>query len=113
MVTRSNFSCFPQYFQYIFNFKSPITYVFVNCGCANYFFRNSANLICRGTDISKYFRESLGIRDNESRLYELGHSISYKTTCAPSEGSDQPPHLRSLSRAFAGHLVGSRGFKGG
>ena len=30
---------------------------------------NSANLICRGTDISKYFRESLGIRDNESRLY--------------------------------------------
>ena len=33
------------------------------------FFLNSATLICRGTDISKYFRESLGIRDNESRLY--------------------------------------------
>ena len=33
------------------------------------FLLNSANLICRGTDISKYFRESLGIRDNESRLY--------------------------------------------
>ena len=32
------------------------------------FFLNSANLICRGTDISKYFRQSLGIRDNESRL---------------------------------------------
>ena len=28
-------------------------------------------MICRGTDISKYFRESLGIRDNESRLYWL------------------------------------------
>ena len=26
---------------------------------------NSANLICRSTDISKYFRESLGIRDND------------------------------------------------
>ena len=26
-------------------------------------------LICRGTDISKCFRESLGIRDNEVRLY--------------------------------------------
>ena len=26
-------------------------------------------LICRGTDISKCFSESLGIRDNESRLY--------------------------------------------
>ena len=33
------------------------------------FFPHSANLICRTTDISKYFRESLGIRDNESRLY--------------------------------------------
>ena len=33
------------------------------------FFLNSANLICRSTDISNYFRESLGIPDNESRLY--------------------------------------------
>ena len=33
------------------------------------FFLNSANLICRDTDISKYFREFLGLRDNESRLY--------------------------------------------
>ena len=33
------------------------------------FFLNSSNLICRDTDISKYFRESLGFRDNESRLY--------------------------------------------
>ena len=32
-------------------------------------FLNSANLICRGTDISKHSRESLGLRDNESRLY--------------------------------------------
>ena len=37
------------------------------------FFLNSANLICRTTDISKYFRESLGIRDNESRLYLNRH----------------------------------------
>ena len=33
------------------------------------FFLNFANLICRDTDISKYFRESLGLLDNESRLY--------------------------------------------
>ena len=32
-------------------------------------FLNSANLICRGTDISKYSRESLGLRDNKSQLY--------------------------------------------
>ena len=31
-------------------------------------FLTSANLIFRGTDISKCFSESLGIRDNESRL---------------------------------------------
>ena len=34
-----------------------------------FFFLKSANLIRRDTDISKYFRESLGLRDNENRLY--------------------------------------------
>ena len=69
LLLRSNFSSFPQYFQYISNFKNPITHIFVKCGCLNYFFLISENLICRGTDISKCFRGSLGIRDNESRLY--------------------------------------------
>ena len=32
-------------------------------------FLTLTTLICRGTDISKCFIESLGIRDNESRLY--------------------------------------------
>ena len=32
-------------------------------------FLNSAHLICRSTDISKCFRGSLRLRDNESRLY--------------------------------------------
>ena len=76
LLLRSNFSSFPQYFQYISNFKSPITYIdFLNMVVRfifyYFFFLNSANLICRGTDISKYFRGSLGIRDNESRLYVL------------------------------------------
>ena len=30
---------------------------------------NSANLICRSTDIYRSISEFLGIRDNESRLY--------------------------------------------
>ena len=34
-----------------------------------FFFLNSGNLICRNTGISMYFRESLEIRGNESRLY--------------------------------------------
>ena len=32
-------------------------------------FLTLSTLICRGADISKCFSESLGIRDNESRLY--------------------------------------------
>ena len=39
-------------------------------------FLNSANLICRSTDISKCFRGSLRLRDNESRpLIEYGDVI--------------------------------------
>ena len=60
---------FSQYFQYMSIFKSPVTHIFVKCGFSSHFFLNSPNLICRSTDISKYFWESLGIRDNESRLY--------------------------------------------
>ena len=61
-------------FHNIFNISltsSPTAciYKIVKCGCSNYFFLNSENLIYRGTDISKFFGESLGIRDNESRLY--------------------------------------------
>ena len=60
-----NFYSFPQYFQCISKFRIQITYLFVKCGCLIYFFLNSANR----TDIWKYFKESLGLRDNESRLY--------------------------------------------
>ena len=57
------------FFKYISNFRNQITYSFVKCGTSIYFFLNFANLIglCKG--ISKYFRESFGLRDNESRLY--------------------------------------------
>ena len=36
-------------------------------------FLTSATLIFRGTDISKCFRESRRVRDNESRLYNHKH----------------------------------------
>ena len=38
-------------------------------GCSFSIFLNSANLICRSTDISKCFRGSLRLRGNVSRLY--------------------------------------------
>ena len=41
-------------------------------GCLIGIFLSSAHLICRSTDISKYFRGSLRHRDNESRLYMTG-----------------------------------------
>ena len=38
-------------------------------GCLIGIFLKSAHLICRSTDISKCFKGSLRLRDNESRLY--------------------------------------------
>ena len=61
-------SSFPQYFQYISNFRGQITYSFLKCGCSIYFFLNSTNLVCRVTDISKHYRESLGLQENDNRL---------------------------------------------
>ena len=58
------------FYIYISNFRSQITYSFVKCGCSIYCSPHSLNSeYCQGTDISKCFSESLGIRDNESRLY--------------------------------------------
>ena len=54
---------------YIFNFTSQITYSFVKCVVQFIVFLTLSTLICRCTDISKCFSESLGIRDNESQLY--------------------------------------------
>ena len=47
-------------------------------------FLTLSTLICRGTDISKCFSESLGIRDNESRLYFEGMQSSNKDAFANS-----------------------------
>ena len=43
------------------------------CSFSIYFFLNCANLICRGMDISKYFKESIGLRDNESTKYAFSN----------------------------------------
>ena len=52
---------------YISNFRSQITHSFVVVQFI--IFLTLSTLICRGKDISKYFSESLGIRNNKSRLY--------------------------------------------
>ena len=43
--------------------------------------------------------------------FEAELSVSYNNTSAPSEDSDQPAHLRSLIKVFAGHFVGRQGSK--
>ena len=55
-------------FKYNSNFRSQIAYS-LNVVVQFIVFLTLSTLICRGTDISKCFSESLGIRDNESRLY--------------------------------------------
>ena len=65
-VGRSDFSSFPQYFQYIFNFRSQITYSFVKSDCSIYLFLNSAKYV--GIWLSRSISESPLDRDIESRL---------------------------------------------
>ena len=48
-------------------------------------FLTLSTLICRSTDISKCFSESLGIRDNESRLYYIILGIFYRFLSRNSE----------------------------
>ena len=91
MEKRGNFSSFPHYFMYIFLTSGVKLHIhLLNMVVQFIVFLTLSTLICRGTDISKSFSESLAIRDNESRLYLL--------TCAPNEGSKQPAHPRSLIR---------------
>ena len=37
-------------------------------------------------------------------IFEPRHQISNNVVCTASKASDQPAHMRSLIRAFAGHL---------
>ena len=70
----------------IFNFRSQITYSVVKCGCSIYFLLISANLICRGTDISKYLGQSLRLRDNKSRLKVKMSHIFFDKRITSSSG---------------------------
>ena len=63
---------------YISNKRSQITCSFVKFRCSIGIFLSSAHLIFRITDISKCFRGSLQLRDNESRLYR---SNPYMDNC--------------------------------
>ena len=78
IASKEQFRLFSTIFSVYLKLQESNYISFVKCGCSVYFFINSANLICRGTNISKYFRESLGLRDNKSRLYIKQYSCITK-----------------------------------
>ena len=70
MLLRSNFSSFPHCFIYIFLTSGVKLHIhLLNVVVQFIVFFTLSTLIFRSTDISKCFSESLGIRDNGSRLY--------------------------------------------
>ena len=70
MLFRSNFSSFPHYFIYIFLTSGVKLHIhLLNVVVQFIVFLTLSTLICRSTDISKCFSESLGIRDNGSQLF--------------------------------------------
>ena len=69
-LLRSKFSSFPRYFIYIFLTSGVKLHIhLLNVVVQFIILLTLSTLICRGTDISKCFSESLGIRDIEVRLY--------------------------------------------
>ena len=69
-IAPKNFSSFPHYFIYIFLTSGVELHIhLLNVVVQFIVFLTPSTLICRGTDISKCYSESLGIRDNDSRLY--------------------------------------------
>ena len=67
LLLRSNF---PHYFIYIFLISGVKLHIhLLNMVVQFIVFLTLSTLVCRSTDISKCFSESLGIRDNGSRLY--------------------------------------------
>ena len=71
MLLRSNFSSFPNYFyMYIFLTSGVKLHIHLLIVVVQFIvYITLSTLICRGTDISKCFSESFGIRDNDIRLY--------------------------------------------
>ena len=63
---------------YIFNFRRQINIHLLNVVVQFIVFLTLSSLICRGKNISKCLSESLGIRDNESRLCMISRIFRVK-----------------------------------
>ena len=98
---RSNFSSFPQYFQYISTLGVKLHIHSVKGGCSINCFPQ-----LRKSDMSKYgyrsFTKSLGIRDNESRLY---YYYSVNTWYWHVPVSHLTRHFRNCAVCIYWHVV--------
>ena len=80
LLLRSNFSFLSTMFSIYFYLQESIyisffnIFIFAMC-LFDLFFLKFANLICRGTDISKYLTASTGLLENESRLCSSTHIL--------------------------------------
>ena len=62
----------------------------------------SSLIFLLGAHVKKYIFSGCG-----TNIIEPAYDKSNKTTCEPSEDSDQPGHQPSLIRVFAVHSMGS------
>ena len=68
-------------------------------------FLTSATLIFRGTDTSMCFRESLGIRDNESRLNWKSRNVSLCDFDITRENGNDFQTLENMIRRMLRRLI--------
>ena len=69
----------------------------MKCGCSIYFFfLISANLICPGTDISKYFRESLDYEITSRLYFERGGRVYKLCTLTGADILVYNVHVRPI-----------------
>ena len=118
MWKRSNFSFFPHYFIYLFLTSRVKLHIdLLNVDVQFIVFLTLSTLICRGTDISKCFSESLGFRDNESRLYIEKETYSRASTVMMKRllhlvdfvSVLQEKQLLTIPVCFPSHLALSKG----
>ena len=109
MLLRSNFSSFPHYFIYIFLTSGVKLHIrLLNVVVQFIVFLTLSTLICRGTDISKCYSESLGFRDNESRLYFLISPQNYNMCIHIRSASQSRPLLISTHNICLGEELGKK-----
>ena len=90
IAPRSNFSSFPQYFQYISNFRGQYTYSCIVV--VRFIFSSILQICCVEVWISKYFRESFGLQQVDL-YFQTGNRCSVKISGSCHLGLIGDPHV--------------------